>query len=197
MAGWLVLLLWLAPLPVAAPAPEAQPSKFAAPPREAQRVIRYAVAGRGVSERRFRQDAAAVLGHPRGWGLGGRVQFRQVRRNAHFRLYLAAPDHLPALGCWDTNYSCRAGDRVVINAERWKHGVPSWGRSLRDYRTMVINHEVGHWLGFGHRGCVAAGRRAPVMMQQSKGTSACFENPWPLADERAEIRRRLSTSWRP
>jgi hypothetical protein len=197
MAGWLVLLLWLSPLPLAAPAPEAEPPKPAAPPREAERVIRYAVAGRGVSARRFREDAAAVLAHSRGWSLGGRVQFRQVRRNAHFRLYLAAPDQLPALGCWDTNYSCRAGDRVVINARRWKSGVPSWGESLRDYRTMVINHEVGHWLGFGHRDCVAAGRPAPVMMQQSKGTGACLENPWPLADERAEIRRRLKTSWRP
>ncbi len=195
MAGWLAFLFWLLPLPVLTGPPPA--AEAPALERKPELTIRYSVAGRGASVRQFREEAARVLAHPRGWGLGGRVRFRQVGRDAHFRLYLATPAELPALGCWDTTFSCRAGDRVVINAERWRRGVPSWNRSLRDYRTMVVNHEVGHWLGFGHRGCTATRRRAPVMMQQSKGTGACRENPWPLADERAEIRRRLSTSWRP
>ena len=56
-------------------------------------------------------------------------------------------------------------------------------RSLRDYRHLVVNHETGHWLGHGHRGCAGSGP-APVMMQQSTGTGGCTFNPWPLPSER-------------
>ena len=58
-----------------------------------------------------------------------------------------------------------------INQVRWKDASPSWngaGKSLRDYRNLVVNHETGHWLGHGHLGCPGPGRLAPVMMQQSE-----------------------------
>jgi hypothetical protein len=48
---------------------------------------------------------------------------------------------------------------------------------------MVIDHETGHWIGFGHSYCSGAGRLAPVMMQQSKGLLGCATNPWPLPGE--------------
>ena len=83
-------------------------------------------------------------------------------------------------------WSCRAGRYVVINQMRWKYASPSWngaGKSLRDYRHLVVNHETGHWLGHGHLGCPGPGRLAPVMMQQSKGLDGCRHNPWPLASE--------------
>jgi Protein of unknown function (DUF3152) len=53
----------------------------------------------------------------------------------------------------------------------------------------VVNHEVGHWLGFGHSRCSGAGRLAPVMQQQSIGLEGCTFNPWPLPTERATIPR--------
>jgi len=34
-----------------------------------------------------------------------------------------------------------------------------------------------------------SGGRAPVMMQQSKGTGGCRFNPWPLEREAARVRR--------
>ncbi len=85
------------------------------------------------------------------------------------------------------------GRYVIINQERWKRASPAWkraGRSVRAYRHMVVNHETGHWLGHGHRGCPGRGRPAPVMMQQSKGTNGCRFNPWPTIRELRSTRTR-------
>jgi hypothetical protein len=48
---------------------------------------------------------------------------------------------------------------------------------------MVINHEVGHFIGFGHASCGGAGQPAPVMQQQSISLQGCKFNPWPTASE--------------
>jgi hypothetical protein len=158
-----------------------------------RRRVTYSVTTRGritTSMRVFRLQAQETFDHPRGWRAGG-VQLRRVRRGGDFTLVLAAAGTLPsfAAGC-SVQWSCRVGRHVVINQLRWTRASPAWnaaGRSLRDYRHMVVNHETGHWLGLGHASC--RGGRAPVMMQQSKGTGGCRFNPWPLPGEVAAIRR--------
>ncbi|MDR1032679.1 MAG: DUF3152 domain-containing protein, partial [Candidatus Nomurabacteria bacterium] len=107
-----------------------------------------------------------------------------------FVLVLSEAANVPsyAPGVCDTTYSCQAGIYVVINVDRWNSATPSWnggGGSLRDYRHMVVNHEVGHRLG--HRDneqvCPAAGALAPLMQQQSISLRGCAVNPWPLDSE--------------
>ena len=159
------------------------------------RRVTYSVTTRGrvtSSMKVFRRQAQETFDDPRGWRAAG-VRFRRVRRGGDFTLVLAAAGTLPSFsaGC-SAQWSCRVGRYVVINQLRWRHASPAWnraGRSRRDYRHLVVNHETGHWLGRAHAGCHRRGR-APVMMQQSKGTGRCRFNPWPLPWEAAAVRRR-------
>lgn len=159
-----------------------------------RRRVTYSVATRGAitaSVRDFRRLAQETYADPRGWRAGG-VEFRRVHRGGDFTLVLASARAVPTFSstCSST-WSCRVGRFVIINQERWTHASPAWnaaGRSLRDYRHLVVNHETGHWLGRGHASCPAGGGPAPVMMQQSKGTGGCRFNPWPLEWEAAAIR---------
>ena len=73
---------------------------------------------------------------------------------------------------------------VVINQTPWRKKTPAFTGDLRTYRHMVVNHETGHWLGWKHRTCGGKGKRAPLMMQQSKGLKGCKPNPWPIKSER-------------
>ena len=159
------------------------------------RRVTYSVATRGrvtSSMKVFRRQVQETFDHRRGWRAGG-VQLRRVRRGGDFTVVLAAARTLPSFspGC-SVVWSCRVGRHVVINQLRWNRASPAWnraGRSLRAYRHLVVNHETGHWLGLGHAACRGRGR-APVMMQQSKGTGRCRFNPWPLAREAAAVRGR-------
>ncbi len=154
-----------------------------------RRTVTYRIETRGritASVREFAKLAAQTYADPRGWRNAG-VAFKRVRGPSDFSLVLAEAGWLPRFSSTcSVQWSCRAGRYVVINLVRWKYASPSWngaGKSLRDYRNLVVNHETGHWLGHGHLGCPGPGRLAPVMMQQSKGLDGCRHNPWPLGSE--------------
>ncbi|HVN51303.1 MAG TPA: DUF3152 domain-containing protein, partial [Acidimicrobiales bacterium] len=133
----------------------------------------YSVAVKGTVRsdvNEFAHSAAATLADPRGWSLGGSVRFEQVASGGNFTLWLAEPSTMTSFSSdCDPFYSCRVGRDVVINDDRWAGGSPYLAMSVADYRTMVVNHEVGHWLGLGHPSCPGAGQPAYVMQQQSKG----------------------------
>ena len=123
-----------------------------------------------------------VLADPRGWQPIEHVAFSRTDGAASFELILASPALTDRL-CYplDTvgQLSCRNGDRVILNAQRWATAVPWYEGRIHEYRAYLVNHEVGHRLGHVHVPCPAAGAPAPVMMQQSKGVGACRPNPWP------------------
>lgn len=128
--------------------------------------------------------ADSTLNDTRGWSLQGQISYTRASTGG-FALILATPEELAAAApvCSET-YSCRVGDDVLINEERWNEGTSTWSDDLHSYRHYVINHEVGHWLGLGHWECSSPGAAAPVMQQQSISLDGCEANTWPLAAEK-------------
>lgn len=149
--------------------------------------VTYTVETRGnvsTSIEDFAAQAAETFADERGWSRMG-VKFERVQQGGQFVLVLSEASQMTsfsATGC-DTMYSCRVGQYVIINEDRWLGATDAWnsqGGSLRDYRHMVVNHETGHWLGHGHYSCPGSGQPAPVMQQQSIDRQGCAFNPWPV-----------------
>jgi hypothetical protein len=136
--------------------------------------------------RQLSEIADEALQDPkRGWNADGSRTLLRVAQasKAQVRVVLASPAtvdaHCARVGLNTAGiFSCWDGQRAMINLYRWTNGASDFN-SLGTYRRYVINHEVGHGLGFGHHFCPTAGAPAPVMMQQSKGTYPCKANPWP------------------
>ena len=82
--------------------------------------------------------------------------------------------------------SCRGGRDVIINLKRWQLGV-AWYPVLADYRDMVVNHEVGHFLGNGHAVCPRKGAPAPGWPGRRSAWRAARRNPWPYPDGRTYV----------
>lgn len=169
---------------------------FVLSPTQAPAKYTYCTATKGVSSSHlpeFIAKTATVLGDTRGWSAGGKVGFERVESGCDFSLWLSAPSQMTSFGgLCDDYYSCRSGRNVVINFDRWQGATDPWnaaGGSLEDYRVMVTNHEVGHWLGFAHRNCPGPGQPAPVMQQQSIGLQGCTFNPWPTEPELSSLKQ--------
>jgi hypothetical protein len=126
----------------------------------------------------------ATLSDPRGWSATGRHQLRRVNTEASLRVVLASPataDGLCSPLETQGRLSCRNGHMVVLNAWRWANGANGYERRLPDYRRYVVNHEIGHALGYPHVTCPGVELPAPVMLQQTIGLDGCLPNPWPAA----------------
>jgi hypothetical protein len=133
--------------------------------------------GLGLDEQETASTVASILVDPRGW---------QAERDVRFVFVTEAQ---AARGEFDTRgsvktegyTSCYYG-RVVINLDRWMLGVESYDGHLDEYRTYVVNHEVGHSFGLGHDGCPGEGEPAPVMVPQTLHLWGCAPNPYPVLD---------------
>lgn len=136
----------------------------------------------------FANTVDRVLNDPRGWPRAG-VVFQQVADGCDITVTLAAPEKLPTYSTYcSSEYSCRVGADVIINKKRWDGAVDHWfqeGGTLAGYRTMVINHEVGHALGHidNEQACGGDGKAAPLMQEQSMFLNGCTINQWPLDSE--------------
>jgi hypothetical protein len=139
--------------------------------------------GLPVDGRTFARFVLRTLNDPRSWGARGRLSFaRTDGDDADFRVVLASPATSAAL-CrpLDTRgqASCGHRGRAVLTMARWVRTTPEFTRIRTTYRQYVVNHEVGHLLGYSHRGCPRRGAVAPVMQQQTYGLKGCRPNPWP------------------
>jgi hypothetical protein len=144
--------------------------------------------GTGQDARTFADAVDATLGDPASWAGAGRWALKRVTTDdADFVIRLATPatvDEVCATVGLDTRgyVSCRAGNFVMINLDRWLTAVPDYKGDIALYRRYVINHEVGHQLGYGHQACPGPGQLAPVMQQQTFGLDGCLANGSPYVD---------------
>jgi hypothetical protein len=104
------------------------------------------------------------------------------------RIQLATPntvDRLCAAVGLQTQgvYSCRYGKTILVNLRRWLRGATGFPIDLAGYRTMVVDHEMGHFLGFDHMRCPGTGQPAPVMQTQTIDLGGCTPNASPFAPD--------------
>jgi hypothetical protein len=79
------------------------------------------------------------------------------------------------------HYSCRYGNTIVINLRRWLTGAAGFPMSLAGHHMMVIDHGMGHRLGFDHMLCPGKGKPAPVMQEETIDLAGCLPNAYPFA----------------
>jgi hypothetical protein len=152
------------------------------------RYVRYVVQvedGSGVEPAAFAAAVDETLSHERGWTAAGGWSFQRFSTGpTELTILLASPATTQRI-CDSQGLStrgetsCRVGRNAVINLKRWLLAVPWYSAQVREYQHMVVNHEVGHFLGFGHVTCPGAGKLAPVMQRQTYGMQGCALNPWP------------------
>lgn len=136
----------------------------------------------GWSTQDAQEEIVAILRDTRGWTAPGTIRFQLVDDEADVRIRIATPATVDArcrpLRTGGT-LSCRNGQFLNINSDRWAGATSFWTAPLGEYRAYVINHEMGHFLGNGHVNCPGRGALAPVMQQQTKSLQGCQPNGWP------------------
>jgi hypothetical protein len=147
--------------------------------------------GLGLDGQLFAEAVQKTLNDDRSWAHNGARTFERIYSGKpDFVITLASPGTTAdwcaksGLDTTEDNVSCdsAATERVMINAYRWAQGSTTYGDQIHAYRQMLINHEVGHRLGYSHVTCDKNGELAPVMQQQTKFLDHdgihCRANPW-------------------
>jgi hypothetical protein len=157
----------------------------------------------------FARMVSETLSNPKSWTHNPQFAFTRIDeasgQQPDFRVSLTSPltvregcgyDIPLESSCYNPAY---LGDqsRVFVNEARWVRGAVPFQGDIGSYRQYLINHEVGHAIGYQkHEPCGENGALAPVMMQQTFSTNndddarfdpdsvkpdgrTCRFNPWP------------------
>jgi hypothetical protein len=154
----------------------------------------------------FARMVTETLANPKSWTHNPQFAFTRIDGGEpDFRISLSSPmtvregcgyDIQLEASCYNPAY-IDTQPRVFINEARWVRGAVPFQGDVGSYRQYLINHEVGHAIGYQrHEACGANGELAPVMMQQTFSTNnndaarfdpgtvkpdgkTCRFNPWP------------------
>ncbi len=157
-------------------------------------------------DRTFAKLVDATLANKKSWMGGGKVAFRRIDSGEpDLRISLTSADTARELCGYQIKLEASCfyppEGRVVLNEARWVRGALAFEGDDLTYRQYMINHEVGHGIGYEHHlPCEQDGGLAPIMMQQSFGTAnseilaldpdmqanrtyVCRANAWPYPDK--------------
>ncbi|WP_448395046.1 DUF3152 domain-containing protein [Mycolicibacterium sp. XJ879] len=157
----------------------------------------------------FARMVTETLANPKSWTHNPQFGFVRVDEASgvqpDFRVSLTTPmtiregcgyDIQLEASCYNPAY-IDGQPRVFINEARWVRGAIPFQGDVGSYRQYLINHEVGHAIGYQrHEQCPENGELAPIMMQQTFSTNnddaarfdpgtvnpdgkTCRFNPWP------------------
>ena len=155
----------------------------------------------------FARMVTETLANPKSWTHSTQFAFRRVDSGTpDFRVSLTSPmttregcgyEIQIETSCYNPAFGQPPESRVLINEARWVRGAVPFQGDIGSYRQYLINHEVGHAIGYRrHEACPEEGALAPIMMQQTFTTSnndaakldpdtvkgnglVCRFNPWP------------------
>ena len=133
----------------------------------------------------FQTLATPLILHELGWKNKGYVFTMTTDEDACDISVTLTPNHIMKVLFPDFQEQklsvCNMTTRdVFINELRWNRDIPDKSESnLVEYRSYVLNHEIGHALGFHHDKCKLKGEPAPIMLQQTLGLGGCVSNPFP------------------
>ncbi|BDR55088.1 hypothetical protein KIMH_11990 [Bombiscardovia apis] len=168
-----------------------QAQSTAAASGKEQHQFTYCIAGKGDvgDTTEFEQEVFRTLNDVHGWPRAGATFTQGSEGTCDMTVVLSQSQYMTTFsgGC-SNMYSCRVGNQVIINKDRWDGGTEYWlgaGGNMARYKVMVINHEVGHRLGHldNEQTCAGPGQPAPLMQEQSMGLLGCAPNEWPLDSE--------------
>ena len=87
--------------------------------------------------------------------------------------------HRPELAGLSVTVRTPQCSTIYINARNWVAPPKSFDGTRTTYRQYVIQHELGHALGYIHTTPSTKDTKCPVMYQQTRGTRGiCKSNPW-------------------
>jgi hypothetical protein len=130
------------------------------------------------------QQAQQTLGSTGGWNLGGAIRFGRGSSNCDVMIRLVKPENMgvisPACG---QQTSCQVGGDIAISLAAWQQPPSAWSAGPEAYRAEVINHEVGHWLGFEHASCTTKDAPVRILAQPTVIIPGCSPNWYAIAPE--------------
>lgn len=137
----------------------------------------------------FTNHVKRILSHPKSWNVDFVYVNNDIDADVFMNIYLTTDNFISKVCGFDEKpLSCANMNTrdIYINEYRWLHGSVKSKMNLEDYRNYVINHEVGHALGFLHekprKNC-----KCPVMHQQTLYVEPGKPNPFPTKKEQLTL----------